>query len=188
MSAVRAGNSRPSAPGAACCFRWSRTIGIRCGGMATSRTPASEFGVFTIVTIRGRSRLRRWRRCGSCGDGPARHVQPVEGPTRTSAGSCATCREQIEPHVAVWDTEHHFPDEVVRQIGDLGLPGGASNEPSTRGTSLAPTRRPRASSRSATGSPTVRPRSSRTRTKGPSPDHVVRSRVGRKGCDGRSQR
>ncbi len=30
---------------------------------------------------------------------------------------------QIAPHAARWDREHHFPTDVVRQMGDLGLMG-----------------------------------------------------------------
>ena len=31
--------------------------------------------------------------------------------------------KEVEPHVAVWDKEHHLPLEVVRRMGDLGLFG-----------------------------------------------------------------
>jgi len=31
--------------------------------------------------------------------------------------------ERIAPHVAAWDKEHHFPVDVVRAMGDLGLFG-----------------------------------------------------------------
>src|SRR5690242_2627312 len=30
---------------------------------------------------------------------------------------------EIAPHVAQWDREHHFPVDVVRKMGDLGLFG-----------------------------------------------------------------
>lgn len=30
---------------------------------------------------------------------------------------------QIAPHAAQWDRDHHFPTDVVRQMGDLGLMG-----------------------------------------------------------------
>ncbi|MFS0886435.1 acyl-CoA dehydrogenase family protein [Aeromicrobium sp. 179-A 4D2 NHS] len=32
-------------------------------------------------------------------------------------------RERIAPHVAQWDKDHHFPVDVVRAMGDLGLFG-----------------------------------------------------------------
>lgn len=38
-------------------------------------------------------------------------------------------REQVAPHCARWDAEHHFPLDVVRQMGELGLFGlGAPEE------------------------------------------------------------
>ena len=30
---------------------------------------------------------------------------------------------EIAPHAEEWDREHHFPAEVVRRMGDLGLFG-----------------------------------------------------------------
>ena len=30
---------------------------------------------------------------------------------------------EIAPHAARWDKEHHFPTDVVRQMGDIGLTG-----------------------------------------------------------------
>src|SRR3954463_6093160 len=30
---------------------------------------------------------------------------------------------EIAPHAARWDKEHHFPTDVVQQMGDLGLMG-----------------------------------------------------------------
>ena len=30
---------------------------------------------------------------------------------------------EIAPHAAEWDRDHHFPVEVVRKMGDLGLFG-----------------------------------------------------------------
>src|SRR4051812_25813351 len=32
-------------------------------------------------------------------------------------------RSEIAPHVAKWDLAHHFPVDVVHQMGDLGLFG-----------------------------------------------------------------
>ena len=43
-----AGNSSPSLPPVMLFRRWSFIIGIRCGGIATSRVPASDFGVPTM--------------------------------------------------------------------------------------------------------------------------------------------
>ena len=31
--------------------------------------------------------------------------------------------EAVEPHVAQWDRDHHFPVDLVPQLGDLGLFG-----------------------------------------------------------------
>jgi short/branched chain acyl-CoA dehydrogenase len=36
--------------------------------------------------------------------------------------------KQIAPHVAQWDRDHHFPIDVVQQMGDLGLMGLTSPE------------------------------------------------------------
>ena len=44
-----AGNSRPSRPNSACSAMCALTIGSRCGGIATSRVPASLFGVPTTA-------------------------------------------------------------------------------------------------------------------------------------------
>ena len=30
---------------------------------------------------------------------------------------------EVEPHVAQWDREHHFPTDLVPKMGDLGLFG-----------------------------------------------------------------
>ncbi|MEQ9161777.1 MAG: acyl-CoA dehydrogenase family protein, partial [Ilumatobacter fluminis] len=30
---------------------------------------------------------------------------------------------EIAPHAAQWDVDHHFPVDVVRQMGELGLFG-----------------------------------------------------------------
>ena len=36
--------------------------------------------------------------------------------------------DRIAPHAAQWDTEHYFPTEVVREMGDLGLFGITADE------------------------------------------------------------
>ena len=44
--------------------------------------------------------------------------------TRRCARSCATSpRREIAPHAEAWDRDHHFPVDVVRGMGDLGLFG-----------------------------------------------------------------
>jgi alkylation response protein AidB-like acyl-CoA dehydrogenase len=37
-------------------------------------------------------------------------------------------REQIEPHAAAWDREHHFPRELFAQLAELGLMGACVPE------------------------------------------------------------
>ena len=36
--------------------------------------------------------------------------------------------EQVAPHAARWDREHHFPVDVVQKMGELGLFGLTSPE------------------------------------------------------------
>jgi short-chain 2-methylacyl-CoA dehydrogenase len=31
--------------------------------------------------------------------------------------------KEVAPHVAAWDRDHHFPVDLVREMGDLGLFG-----------------------------------------------------------------